>query len=213
MKSNKLDLDKKFVIAISRDIASGGTHIAKELAERLNIKFINKEKLGIISKKLGISEEQVKDIKHKNVSWWDDVCKYYNTVTALSVHTYEDRYEMNSRTIIQAESKILKEFAEHESIITIGRAGHLTFKDAPNSLHIFLSCDKEQRIANLMNKEGVDAISAQKKIEEADKRRAAYCKQNFDEERYDLHNYDLVLNITDNNVERTVQTILAYIRN
>ena len=50
-------MDKKIVITIGRESGSGGKHIGELIAQKLNIKFYDKELLAIAAKNSGLCEE------------------------------------------------------------------------------------------------------------------------------------------------------------
>ena len=78
----------------------------------------------------------------------------------------------------------------------MGRAGFHIFKDYPNAVKIFLIADTASRVKNLCEKLDLSKAEATKMVKEIDERRDKFTKQYTGVSRYDAHNYDFVLNVS-----------------
>ena len=103
---------------------------------------------------------------------------------------------VTSKKMYQAEEKILKEIAEKESCVIVGRAGFHIFKDYPNAVKIFLIADVDARVKNLCEKLDLSESEATQMVKEIDGRREQFTKKYTGVSRYDAHNYDFVINVT-----------------
>lgn len=103
---------------------------------------------------------------------------------------------VTSKKMYQAEEKILKEIAAKESCVIVGRAGFHIFKDYPNAVKIFLIADFDARAKNLCEKLDLSESEARKMVKDIDERREKFTKKYTGVSRYDAHNYDFVINVT-----------------
>lgn len=103
---------------------------------------------------------------------------------------------VTSKKMYQAEEKALKEIAEKESCVIVGRAGFHIFKDNPNAVKIFLVADHDARVKHLCEKLDLSESEANKMIKDIDERREKFTKKYTGVSRYDVHNYDFVINVT-----------------
>ncbi|MBR6438706.1 MAG: cytidylate kinase-like family protein [Bacteroidales bacterium] len=103
---------------------------------------------------------------------------------------------VTSKKMYQAEEKILKEIAAKESCVIVGRAGFHIFKDYPNAVKIFLIADFDARTKNLCEKLDLSESEARKMVKDIDERREKFTKKYTGVSRYDAHNYDFVINVT-----------------
>ena len=189
---------RNFVIAINREFGSGGREIACKLGNMLGINVYDKDILDKLTKQFNLTVEEIENIKSKKTGWWGDFCQYYkqfslgremcNTVT-------EDR-EVTSKQIYYAEAQILRDLAEKESCVIIGRSGFHVFKDDPSALKIFIIADLNTRVRHIMEQFAVDEDTARKRIEVVDKARENYTKTFAGVSRYDARNYDFVINVS-----------------
>ena len=68
-----------------------------------------------------------------------------------------------------------------------------------------------KRVQHVMAKNGVTEAEAKDIIASVDKGREEYTKRFSGSSRYDVRNYDLVLNVADMTVDEAVDVIMAYI--
>ena len=68
--------------------------------------------------------------------------------------------------------KIIKDLAEKESCVIVGRCADAILKDDPDCIGIFLSAPLKTRIQTVMKRDGLDEKAAKRRIEQTDRRRA-----------------------------------------
>ena len=200
-----------FVITINREAGSGGKEIAEKLGELLGIKVYGKEILASIREKYNLTHEEVEKIKGTKPGWWADFCRFYKQFGTTAAIAYES-FEVDSRQLYQEEEKLLKEIAQQESCIIVGRTGFHIFKDNPDAIRLLLIADPEARKKRLMRKQNVDEKEALEIIERVDKARENYTKAFAGTSRYDARNYDLVINVTPFSTDQVAQFLAENIR-
>lgn len=203
--------DPKFIITINREAGSGGKEIAEKLGELLGIKVYGKEILASIMEKYQLTKEDVEKIKAAKRNWWSDFCRFYKQFGTTAAIAYET-FEVDSVQLYQEEERILKELAEQESCIIVGRTGFYIFKDNPNATRILLIADPEARMKRLMRKQNVDEKEAREIMERTDKARENYTKTFANVSRYDARNYDLVINVTPFTTDQVAQFLAHNLR-
>jgi len=137
-------------------------------------------------------------IKATKPNWWNDFCRFYQQFGAAGRggYTHEEDREVTSQQIYHAEEQILRNLAEQESCIIIGRTGFHIFKDHPYAMKIFFIADRKARVKRIMEKYALDEDAASKRIDKIDEARETYTKTIAGVSRYDARNYDFVFNIT-----------------
>ena len=202
---------KKFVITINRESGSGGKEIATKLGKLLGVKVYGKEILASIREKFELSEEEIEKIKATKPGWWADFCRFYKQFGTTAAIAYES-FEVDSRQLYYEEAKILKELAEQESCIIVGRTGFHIFKDNPNAMRLLLIAKPEYRVKRMMEKQSVDEAEARKIMERPDKARENYTKTFAETSRYDARNYDMVINISGFTTDQVAQFLAENVR-
>lgn len=203
--------NQKFVITINRESGSGGKEIAEKLGELLGVKVYGKEILASIREKYNLTHEDIERIKGTKTGWWADFCRFYKQFGTTAAIAYES-FEVNSRQLYYEEAKLLKNLAEQESCIIVGRTGFHIFKDDPNTMRLFLIANPEYRIKRLMKKQGVDEKGAREIMERTDKARENYTMTFAETSRYDARNYDMVINVSGFTPDQVAQFLAENVR-
>lgn len=186
---------KRFVIAITRTCGSGATSISKILAEDYAIDLYDRKLLRLASEDSGISEAIFAgaDEHVKNSILYRVSKRVYNG----ELIPPESGNFTSDNNLFNYQAKVLKELAERESYVCIGRACDYILKDYKNVLKIFIYASKERCIEKEMVRQNISKKEAEQFITKNDKYRRAYYKYHTGNEWENPYNYDLCLNTTD----------------
>lgn len=180
---------KKRVITISRQFGSGGHSIGKSVAEQLGIPYYDKEILDRIVAETGYApgfvEKTSEYATSNNSLLWNLVMKY------SSSHVPE---ENPADVIYFAQAKIIKETAEKESCVIVGRCSDYVLRDREDCLHIFICSDKHSRAKRIMENYEDTGKPIEKRIDDKDTRRKIYYSHYTDRVWGAPENYHAVLN-------------------
>ena len=204
----------KFIIAINREFGSGGREIAYKLGELLGVNIYDKDILDALTSKFNLTVEEMQRIKATKPNWWNDFCRFYQQFGAVGRGGYTSREEseVTSQQIYLAEAQLLRELAEQESCIIIGRTGFHIFKDYPYAMKIFFIADRKARVKRIMEKYALDEDAANKRIDKIDEARDTYTQAVAGVSRYDARNYDFVFNITHSPTDLVAQFLADNIK-
>jgi cytidylate kinase len=169
-------------ITISRDPGSGGTKVARRLAEKLNMDVVGKKIIQQIAERADISEKVIATLDEKEVrlrdSWLESL---FHTR-----HIWPDEY-------LQYLTKVVCTIGRHGNTIIIGRGGQFLLPPE-ETFRVRLFAAREIRIENVMRDSETDYESAKRYVftTEAD-RNAFHCKH-FGANWKDSAYYDLIVN-------------------
>lgn len=74
--------------------------------------------------------------------------------------------------IFSAEEKVIRQIAEKESCVIVGRMSDYILKDRRDVVRVFLHTSMQNRIANIMQRDNLTAQLAEEKIVKEEKRRS-----------------------------------------
>lgn len=195
-----------FVITIARGYGSGGRQIGKLLAERLNIKYYDKELIKLASEKSGINEELFgnADEKAKN-GIFSRPKVYKGELIPPSKKAFT-----SDENLFNFQAETIRELASKESCVIVGRCADFVLKNYVNVLSVFIWADMDSCVKNVLKYTDVtDDIEAL--ITKTDKERASYYMSHTGREWTDIRNYDLCLNTGDIGIEKCVDIICDYL--
>ena len=135
---------EKYVITIARGYGSGGRTMGKMLAKELGINFYDREILRLASDDSGINEELFARADEKlKGSILYKVAK--NVYKGELIPPDSDKFVSNDN-LFNYQAKVLKELAQKESYVVIGRCADYILKDQPNIIRIFVHAPMEHCI-------------------------------------------------------------------
>lgn len=200
----------KFVIAVTRTCGSGATSISRLLAQRYGIHMYDRNLLRLASEDSGINEalfakadENVKKSLLYKVSR-----KIYK---GELIPPESDDFTSNDN-LFNYQAKILKELANEESYICIGRAADYILKDYKNVIRIFIYAPFEKCVEKEITRLGLSEKEAIKHVRDTDKYRSDYYKYHTGRVWKDPYNYDLCLNTGELTYEQCASLIEEYIK-
>ena len=194
VKENNSTLDKQIVITLSREYGSGGRYIGKLIADKLGIKLYDKEFVVKLAEETGLSEEYIEDNEQKR-----------SPLEILNNGYYAGLN--NSDDLFIKESELIKEVANNESCVIIGRCADFILKDKENVLKGFVTSSMEDKISRVTTYYGLDKEKAKKEISRINKLRANHYKYYTENDWKDPSNYDICINSDAIGVENAANLI------
>lgn len=184
-------MNNNLIITIGREYASGGHEIARELSKLMGIKMYDKEIINLAAKNSGISDEILKAYDEKPTNSF-----LYSL--SLGAYSFENTFS-GSPTIpivdkvFAAQADIIKEIADKESCIFVGRCADSILRDYDNVLSVFIHTDLERRITRVCEYNNCTRAQASDEIRKADKKRATYYNYFSDLKWGSANSYDLCI--------------------
>ena len=212
-----MKLNDPFVITISREVGSGGGSVGRKLAEKLNVPYINKQLMQALEEKFNLTSAGIEHLKNKKKNWFTDLFEQVSPAPKATIkvggYTYSRDFQdaVTVEDIYDAEKEILNAIADEGSCVITGRSAFFVLKGRPNKVDIFITASKEHRIERIMTKQNKSREEAVKLMETIDAGRDNYVKRFTDLSRYDMRNYDLILDMDFLTEDEAVEMILAYV--
>ena len=200
-------MDKKVVITIARGYGSGGKTIGKMLSKELNIPFYDRELLYMASDESGINlslfQKSDEDVKK---GLFDPETHRYNG----ELIPPEDSDFVSKENLFNYQAKILKELAEQESYVVIGRCADFILRDNPNVVSVFIHAPFDYCVDRGLEKQSMTRAQMEKYIQKTDKQKGDYYMYHTGQHWSDARNYDLCLDSSKLGFEGCVEAIKAY---
>lgn len=202
---------KHLVITIARHFGSGGRTVGLMLAKELGINCYDREILRMASDASGINETLFEKADERLKSNLFKISKKVYKGQLISPD--KDDFASNDN-LFNYQAKIIKELAETESCVIIGRCADFVLKDHPDVTRIYVYADEQFCLDRSKEFLGMydDDKQVLKHIEKTDKFRADYHKYYTGKNWDDARNYDLCLNSGVLGFEKTVEEIKAYLK-
>lgn len=203
-------MKKNYVITIARQYGSGGRTIGEMLACKLGIHYYDRELMKLASDESGISEQLFAkaDETMKGTSLFRAAKKVYG---GELIPPESDDFT-STDNLFNYQAKIIRELADTESCVVIGRCADYVLKEYDNVLSVFIHAPKEYCVKEAGQKLSMSEREVEKFIQKTDKYRADYYKYHTGRDWTDARNYDLCLDSSKLGHERCVEEIIAYMK-
>lgn len=183
-------IKNNLIISISREHGTNGKEIGRLIAKKLNISFYDKEEI----KEFAIKNNMI------NHNWSEE--ELYDNYLSLDT----------SKDAIINQSKVIKEIANKEDAVIIGRCADYILSENKNLIKIFIYAPLDYKIKNVMKNYGDNEKQAKKHILDSDKTRATYYGVIANKVWGDKNNYDLCIDARIGN-KNVVEIIWNYVKN
>ena len=197
------------IITIGRQFGSGGREIGYMVADKLGIKLYDKEMLQRAAQDSGICEElfESHDEKPSNSFLYSLVMDTYSLGYTNSA--YMDM-PINHK-IFLAQFDTIKNLADKESCVIIGRCADYALADYPNVVSVFITADEDVKIKTLMERHKISESQAKDVMIKTDKKRASYYNYYSSKRWGDSKSYDLCMNSSKIGYDGVVKMIQDFV--
>ncbi len=181
-----------YVITVARETGSGGHNITRKLSEVLNIPYYDRDLLRLASDVSGI-HEGLFGMADERIGTREMMFSAEKVYKGELLPADNDDYT-STKNLFNFQAKIIKDLAETESCIILGRCANKLLIDRPNVLKVFIHAPLEARLARVQSHNlAWTSKECARHIRVEDKRRAAYYRYYTGEEWRDAGEYDLSL--------------------
>ena len=193
----------KKIITISREFGSGGRFIGEEVAKKLGIAYYDKNIIGQIAEKSGLSPEYIQE--NAELSPKKGLFAYAFSGRDITGKSVEDM-------VYEAQRNIILELAEKEPCVIIGRNADYILKDRDDVLNVFIHGDMPEKIKRITGLYNVKEKEVVKMMADTDKRRRTNYNFYTDQKWGKASNYTLCLNSSQLGYDRCEMIIMECVK-
>ncbi len=193
----------KRIITISREFGSGGRFIGEEVAKKLGIAYYDKNIIGQIAEKSGLSPEYIQE--NAELSPKKGLFAYAFSGRDITGKSVEDM-------VYEAQRNIILELAEKEPCVIIGRNADYILKDRDDVLNVFIHGDMPEKIKRITGLYNVKEKEVVKMMADTDKRRRTNYNFYTDQKWGKASNYTLCLNSSQLGYDRCEMIIMECVK-
>ena len=166
------------IVAISREMGSGGYEIGAAVAKALNFEYVNRQILLEAAHAHGVPEATLVDVVERRPSLWE-------------------RFDAERRRYLSFLEAAYYAFAERGNLVTASRSGPFFVRDVQHALRVRIMAPAEVRVRRVMAQDQLDQKAATAKVRAYDREMSGRIDYLFGVDWTRPENYDLVLNTED----------------
>ncbi len=163
------------IVAISRELGSGGTAIAAAVAKELGFRYVDREVILKAAEAHHVPAEKLEDIDERRLTFWE-------------------RFDEEKRRFLVFIESAFYAHAEEGNVVMVGRGGPLLLQGVSHALRARIMAPFEVRVRRVMEEYKLDQRAAAARVREYDREQAARQEYLFGVDWTSPEHYDFVLN-------------------
>lgn len=175
-------MENHFIITISRQFGSLGRPIAIKLSELLGVNFYDRDIVEMTAKNLGMPVSAIKEHEEGGSGF----NKMMFPLGRGATETQD--------VIFNEQTRIIRDIADRESCIIIGRCSDFILGNEKNAMHVYIYASYEDRLRNSIDVLRMSRDEAERMIRKVDRARKSYHLHYAGYTPEDLMHHDLLLN-------------------
>ena len=209
------------VITVSSQFGAGARQVGRAIADQLVLQYVDQAVLVDAARQLGVTVKRVSKHDERTDSLRQRLGHFLQRALERSAaggnvdplmgagnlelmlaQSYQDVMEsevpvfIDDRTYLETITEVLNDLAQRGDVVIIGRGSQMILRDRPDTLHIQLVAEEEERLSRVMEWESVDREEAERRAHDFNRHRAAFHKKFWRVDVWDPRLYDLVINTT-----------------
>lgn len=195
---------KHFVITIGREYGSGGCEIARRLSKLLNVEYYDKYFVDGVAIKKGVTSSAIA-LLDENIE--------KKTIKDFDTHGLDGTPpKVSAKEVFAIQKSYIKELAEKESCIIVGRCGDYVLRDRDDVFNLFIYSPYEYRIRHIIERENCTAQEASEKIARINRRRHNFYKYVTGSVRGDRQLRNMLIDSSFLGIEETANLIADIVK-
>ena len=203
------------VVTISRQHGSGGEEVAAIVSARLGVPlWLDEEIRRRAAERAGVAEQEIEEAEQPSSL----IGRILERLAVIGRATNGDAVKTTTQVVPTAENfralldQVVREAAASGAVI-IGHAAHLTLRDHPGVVRVFVQAPLEARVARLAESQRLPLAEARQQIDAEDRTRVRFYQETYHVNWYDSRLYDCVLDTHLLGIEGAAEVIVQMATN
>ena len=192
---------KQYVVTISRQFGSMGRMIAQQLSRELGVEFYDRDIVEETASRMGLPVSVISNTEEISKSI------YFKQQYPLGMGITSMKDE-----IFLIQKNIIRDLAQKESCIIVGRCADSILMDMENHLNVYIYAPMDTRLRNCVELAKLDEKTAKKMIREIDRSRELYHRRYCPEYIDPSTNKDIMIDSSRFGAEGTVKILAGLVR-
>lgn len=186
------------VVTISASLGAGGSVVARRVAERLGVTFVDRAIPMSVARDLGMSLDEALEFDERRpplltrfIAAMAAVGSGFGPVPPLGADAFANEEAFR----LQTEAAIRQAVADSGGVV-LGRGGAIVLARHPSALHVRLDGPRSSRVTRVAVNEGIDEASASRLLDQSDRAREAFVRSFYRTDPRDGRLYHLMIDST-----------------
>ncbi len=206
-------MKEKYVITIGRQFGSGGSEIGRIVAQKLGIKYYDKELLAAAAKSSGVNTEFFEASDERSPGFFAGANIWSFNIGYNLGNFFSTEVSFSDDNLYKAQSDTIQNLANESSCVIVGRSADYVLRNHPCLISIFISSSEEECIKRIIARGDSDSeVRAREMAEKKNKLRSNYYNFYTDKEWGNAASYDLCIDSSKITSEQVAEIIVEYVK-
>ncbi|PTH83605.1 cytidylate kinase [Streptomyces sp. A244] len=196
------------VVTLAALYGTGGVVIGPQVAQQLDVAFLDRAIPASVAAQTGVPEEVVAAADERPLSRGQRLLTTLARAPSLTAGPAQERWFLDESAMRSEIRRFMADAARSGGVV-LGRAGAIVLREVPQALHVYLGGPLQARIARVMEAEGVDRATAERRVKANDWARREYVRRAYGADGDDPALYHLMIDATAFPVDACVELIVA----
>ncbi len=179
------------VLTVSREYASGGARLARQLAERLGWRLLDRDLIRRVAQAARVEPQVAEQLDERVDPWVHRLSKaalWHGAFESVAAVSNEDF--LDAARLAELARRMIEEAAALGDCVIVGRGAQCVLRGRPEVFRLFVYAPLPRRLEEARRRGVADP---QKTLAEADRARASYIREYYQQEWRDPHLYHLMI--------------------
>jgi cytidylate kinase len=205
-------MDSRTTVTIARRMGSGGTYIGRHIAERLGLRYMDREVLQLAADRLGVECSALEPNRERVAGFWEKF------LGSLSFGPPEGTYApppvpaYSDKALFECQAGILREMAGRDDCVIVGYGAAYVLPRHARMVNTFFHAPTPYRVRRVMEIYGLDDRErARRMVEESDRLRARYFREMTGRDWACADNYHLCVDTSMSPLPELAERLVTFV--
>ncbi|HVA58350.1 MAG: cytidylate kinase-like family protein [Gemmatimonadaceae bacterium] len=200
------------IVTISRMFGSGGSQVAKRVADTLGWDLLDDAVVDAIAERLGLTRAEVSAREERVPSLVERVAAALTLSVPEMLPVADGTLPLTEERIVAVTKAVIEETVQKGHAVLVGRGAQSLLANRPDALHVFCYAPRAALAAFVMTDRGVSHEEALRLVDETNRQRERYVRQHWHREWRAAESYDLCVNTGTLGIEGAARLVIELAR-
>lgn len=169
---------ERTTVTIARRMGSGGAYVGRRIAERLGLRYVDREVLHLAAETLGVEASALETNRERVSTFWERFFGTFSFGPPDGPYSPPPIRGFSDKALFECQAGILREIAEREDCCIVGYGAAYVLPRHARMVNLFFHAPLAFRVRRVMEIYSLaDKEQARAMVEESDRMRARYFRE------------------------------------
>ena len=181
------------VITISRMFGSGGSEVAELVASALGWTLLDDAVVDAVAARLGVTRAEIKAREERVPSLAERLVDTLSLASPELGPTATAGLTPTEAQLVDVTHHVIEEVVQAGPVVLVGRGAQCVLAERDDALHVFCYAPRAALVRRTMERLGLSASDAERRVTETNRQRERYVRRHWDRAWRDPGNYHVCI--------------------